>query len=114
MNLEELIQYCNAKPNATESLPFGPDALVFKVYEKIFAITALNEDKCSVSLKCDPDYALELREKYEEIIPGFHLNKKHWNTVSLDGRLKTTFIKELIDHSYQLVLPVQKSKKTKS
>ena len=114
MPLEELSHYCLSKPDATESMPFGPDVLVYKVYEKIFAITSLTDETCRVSLKCDPDYALELRELHTEIIPGFHLNKKHWNTVSLEGRLKSVLIKELIDHSYELVLPKPKIRKSKN
>jgi len=114
MNLEELRQYCNNKPYTTETMPFGPDVLVYKVQEKIFAITSLNDDICKVSIKCDPDYALELRDNHPEIIPGFHLNKKHWNTVSLEGRLNPGLIKELIDHSYELVLSKLKSRKIKN
>ncbi|MEP7267604.1 MAG: MmcQ/YjbR family DNA-binding protein [Saprospiraceae bacterium] len=103
MNLEEFRIYCLSKPNTEETIPFGPDALVFKTNGKIFAITNLAEERFRVNLKCDPDYAIELRDEYEEIIPGWHMNKKHWNTIYLDGDLKLKLIKELIDHSYELI-----------
>lgn len=110
MNLEELRSYCNSKLLTEEGTPFGPDVLVYKIHGKIYAITALNEERLRVSLKCDPDYAIELRDQYEEIIPGWHLNKKHWNSIYLDGSLKSKFVKELIDHSYDLVSPKAKKK----
>ncbi len=103
MELEAFRSYCLSKQGVGETLPFGPDALVFKVMEKVFAIADLNAEVFKVNLKCEPDYALEIREIYEEIIPGWHMNKKHWNTVSMQGSLKDSFIKELIDHSYNLV-----------
>jgi len=111
MDLETLRAYCLSKPSVEETLPFGPDALVFKVMGKVFAITDLNADVVKVNLKCDPDYALEIRELYDEIVPGFHMNKKHWNTVNLQGSLREAFIKELIDHSYELVLAKVPGKK---
>ncbi len=105
MHLDELREYCLAKPAATEGLPFGPDTLVFKVMNKIFAITGLDNPDCRVNLKCDPEYAIELRAKYpEEILPGYHMNKVHWNTVICDGGLPRTLITELIDHSYGLIV----------
>lgn len=111
MDLETLRTYCLSKPWVEETLPFGPDALVFKVLGKVFAITDLNADAVKVNLKCDPDYALEIREMHDDITPGFHMNKKHWNTVDLQGSLKASFIKELIDHSYDLVLAKVPGKK---
>jgi len=102
MNLEEIREYCIAKEGVTEGFPFNDTALVFKV-GKIFAILDLSEDERGISLKCDPEYALELRDKHPEIIPAWHLNKKHWNGVSLNGALPGKLIKELIDHSYKLV-----------
>ncbi len=111
MDLETLRAYCLSKLWVEETLPFGPDALVFKVMGKVFAITDLNDPLVKVNLKCDPDYALEIREMYDDIQPGFHMNKKHWNTVSLQGSLKASFIKELIDHSYDLVLAKVPGKK---
>ncbi len=102
MFLDEIREYCLAKPAVSESLPFGPETLVFKVAEKLFLLTNI-EQPDNISLKCDPERAVELREKYSEIISGYHLNKKHWNTVNLKGSLKPNFIKGLIDHSYDLV-----------
>lgn len=112
MNLEQLRTYCLSKPDSEETLPFGPDTIVFTVKGKAFALTAVESERTRVNLKCDPEYAVELRDKYEDIIPGWHMNKKHWNTVYLDGSLKTKFIHALIDHSYEQVLAkMPKSKK---
>ncbi len=103
MNIEEFRDYCIAKKGVTEELPFGPDTLVFKVTGKIFALTALDSEIFRVNLKCDPDYALELREKFDYIVGAFHMNKKHWNTV--DGDIASTKqLQELTDHSYDLVV----------
>jgi len=102
MNLEEVRDYCISKPGVSESLPFNDTALVFKA-GRIFAILDLSEDQRGISLKCDPDRALELREKYPEIDGAYHLNKQHWNSVRLNGSLKASLIKELIDHSYDLI-----------
>ena len=105
MHLDELRGYCLAKPATEETLPFGPDTLVFKVANKVFALTGLDEKDLRVNLKCDPDYAVELRERHEEIKPGWHMNKKHWNTVYIeDGDLRDDFIRELVDHRYDLVV----------
>lgn len=105
MHLDELREYCLAKSATTESLPFGPDTLVFKVANKMFAVTGLDEADLRVNLKCDPDYAIELRERHEEVKPGWHMNKQHWNTVYIeDGDLRDDFIRELIDHSYDLIV----------
>ncbi len=105
MYLDELREYCLAKPATEETLPFGPDTLVFKVAKKMFALTGLDETDLRVNLKCAPDYAVELRERHAEIKPGWHMNKKHWNTVYIeDGDLRDDFIRELIDHSYDLVV----------
>ncbi|PKD21106.1 MmcQ-like protein [Salegentibacter salinarum] len=104
MDIETLRNYCISKKGVTEELPFGPDTLVFKVMGKVFALTGLDSVPVSVNLKCDPGKAVELREEYEaNILPGYHMNKKHWNTVILDGYLKPGFVYELIDHSYNLV-----------
>lgn len=102
MNVETLREYCLAKPGVTEGLPFGEDTLVFKVGDKIFLLTGLDKP-ISFNVKCDPDRAIELREKFSEIIPGYHMNKKHWNTVYYNGSLSESFLKEIIDHSYELV-----------
>lgn len=88
-----------------ETLPFGPDTLVYKVAGKIFALTGLDEEECSVNLKCDPDKAIELREEYpDQIFPGYHMNKRHWNTVFFERGLPDKFLISLIDHSYNLVV----------
>lgn len=104
VNIEKFIQYCESKPFVTYDTPFGPDTLTFRVYNKIFAITGLDESEFKVNLKCDPEYSLQLREEYQEITPGYHMNKKHWNTVKFDGTIPLTSLKKLIDHSYELVL----------
>lgn len=105
MNIEELREYCLSKPGVTEEFPFDEDTLVFKVKGKMFALTGLNDIEHMVNLKCDPDYATELREQYpNEVLPGYHMNKKHWNTVAYSGGLKNDFVKRLVDHSYELVV----------
>lgn len=104
MNIEELRDYCLAKKGVTEGFPFGEDTLVFKVMEKLFCLTGINNETCSANLKCLPDYALELREEYGDLIrPGYHMNKKHWNTVEIEA-LDEALAKSLIDHSYDLVV----------
>ncbi|MDX1326163.1 MAG: MmcQ/YjbR family DNA-binding protein [Arenibacter sp.] len=104
MNIEEFRWYCLGKKGVTEELPFGPDALVFKVLGKMFALAALERQPSQVNLKCDPEKALELRELHEGvIIPGYHMSKVHWNTLYLE-RLPPTLVQELIDHSYELVV----------
>lgn len=102
MNIEELREYCISKKGTSEELPFDDVTLVFKVMGKMFALTSLNKE-LSINLKCDPEKAIGLREEHDAIIAGYHMNKKHWNTVMIDGTLKIDFIKELIDHSYDLV-----------
>lgn len=101
MNIEEFREYCLHFPGVTEETPFGPDTVVFKVKGKMFALCSI-DDFGSVNLKCDPEKAVQLREQYDQITPGFHMNKTHWNSVLLDG-LPHAFIKELIRHSYELV-----------
>jgi predicted DNA-binding protein (MmcQ/YjbR family) len=102
MDIESLRDYCIKKKGVTESFPFGDDTLVFKAGEKIFALVNLEGDM-SVNLKCDPAYALELRERYSSVTPGYHMNKKHWNTIILDGTIPDKEIFSWIDHSYNLV-----------
>ncbi|MEL6925811.1 MAG: MmcQ/YjbR family DNA-binding protein [Bacteroidota bacterium] len=104
MNIESFRTYCTNKKGVTEELPFGPDTLVFKVMGKMFAATGLNEERFRVNLKCEPEYAIELREQHEDIIPGWHMNKKHWNTVYCEDGLDDRLIMQLIDHSYDLVV----------
>lgn len=103
MNVEDLRDYCLLKPGTTEEFPFDNETLVFKIGGKIFLLIRLAPGN-SFNVKCDPERAVMLREQYTEIVPGFHMNKKHWNTVYMDGNLKTDLLKELIDHSYELVL----------
>jgi predicted DNA-binding protein (MmcQ/YjbR family) len=104
MNVESFRDYCLSKPAATESTPFGPEDIVFKVEGKMFALLALDEVPPASNLKCDPDLALELRDRYEQVRPGYHMNKKHWNTVVLDGVIPEREITKMIDHSYDLVV----------
>lgn len=104
MDAENFRTHCLSKPAATEGAPFGPDNIVFKVHGKMFALLALDEVPTRVNLKCDPDLALELRDRYEQVEPGYHMNKKHWNTVVLDGVIPRGEVRKMIDHSYDLVL----------
>lgn len=103
MNIEELRDYCLSKPGATEDFPFDETTLVFKVMDKLFALTDLEGD-LSVNLKCTPEKAIELREQHSCVLPGYHMNKKHWNTVLVDGTVSDQQIREWIDHSYELVV----------
>lgn len=102
MEIDEIRKYCLEKPGVTESLPFDDTTLVFKVGEKMFALLDL-EKVSGINLKCNPENAIELREKYEFVIPGYHMNKKHWNTVNFHPNLKTADLLEWIDVSYNLV-----------
>jgi predicted DNA-binding protein (MmcQ/YjbR family) len=114
MDLAQFREYCLSKPRATEGTPFGPDVLVFKVGGKIFALTSLDEVPARANLKCDPDLALELRDRYEQVTPGYHMNKKHWNTIEIEGGIPDAELRKMIDHSYDLVvksLPKQDRKK---
>lgn len=109
MNIEELRDFCLSKTGVEEDFPFDKDTLVFKVKGKLFVITSLDRWEAgdhSITLKCDPDKAIEYREKYpDEVFPGYHMNKKHWNTVIVDGpNLSSKFIRYLITHSYELVV----------
>lgn len=103
MNIEAFYNYCHSLPEVTEDFPFGENTLVFKVAGKIFALTDVDKFD-SVNLKCDPVRALELRASYKEVQPGYHMNKKHWNTVSMKGTLQDDLIIDLIRHSYELVI----------
>ena len=103
MNIEDFRDYCLAKPGVTEEAPFGPETLVFKVGGKIFALTDIDTFS-SINLKCDPERAADLREAHDYVLPGFHTNKKHWNTVLIGAGTAETQLRELIDHSYGLVL----------
>jgi len=103
MNIEELDTYCMAKKGVTVATPFDESTLVYKVMDKMFALTNINNFK-SVNLKCDPEYALELRAEHVEIQPGYHMSKKHWNTILLNELLPDEKVYELIDHSYDMVV----------
>ena len=103
MDLAQFREYCLGKACATEGMPFGPDVLVFKIGGKMFALTALDEMPTIVNLKCDPDLALELRDRYEQVTPGYHMNKRHWNSVEIEGGLPDAALRKMIDHSYDLV-----------
>jgi predicted DNA-binding protein (MmcQ/YjbR family) len=103
MNIEELREYALSLNSATESFPFGNETLVFKANNKIFLLASLSSEILQFNVKCDPNYAEELREKYSSIIPGYHMNKKHWNTIIVDGTLSVSQLKEFIKDSYLLV-----------
>jgi predicted DNA-binding protein (MmcQ/YjbR family) len=103
MNIEELRDHCLLLPGVTEDFPFGEDTLVFRIGGKIFLLTGLSEGN-RFNVKCDPELAVELRERHHEVQPGYHMNKKHWNTVYMDGHLTYKQIYEMVDHSYDLVL----------
>lgn len=108
MDIETLRQYCLSKKAVTEDMPFGEGTLVFRVLGKegkIFALMSLDEIECRINLKCHPEYAVELREKYpDSIIPGYHMNKVHWNTVYCERGLEDAFIRSLVDHSYDVIV----------
>jgi len=102
MDIEQFREYCLAKPHTSEAMPFGDDTLVFRVGSKIFALCGISPFE-SINLKCDPERAIELREIHSAILPGYHMNKKHWNTVHTDGSMPRSLLTELINHSYSLV-----------
>lgn len=102
MTLDQLQAYCAKKAGVSWDTPFGPDVLVFRVAGKMFALAPINVFD-TVNLKCDPERAIELRDRYEGIIPGFHMNKQHWNTIDVTGSVPQKLILELVDHSYDLV-----------
>ena len=105
MNIEELRDYTLSLKDATESFPFGEDTLVFKTNDKIFLLVSLSSSPLQFNVKCDPEYAVELREQYSCILPGYHMNKKHWNTIIIDGSLTKAQLKQFIKESYLLVAP---------
>lgn len=109
MDIEAIRSYCLGMDDVTEGFPFGEETLVFKAGGKIFLLLALDEQPARMNVKCDPDRAIVLRETYASVLPGYHMNKKHWNTIVLDGALDTSAIKNEIAHSYQLIT----AKKTK-
>jgi len=103
MSLDLLREHALARPEVEESLPFGPDVLVFKARGKVFLLIPLDSHPVRFNAKCNPERAIELREAYPSIVPGYHMNKAHWNTVILDGTVPISLARELIDHSYELV-----------
>jgi predicted DNA-binding protein (MmcQ/YjbR family) len=103
MNIESFRTYCLEKNGVTEEFPFDANTLVFKVMGKMFALADVDLFE-SINLKCDPERSMELREQFSGIEPGFHMNKRHWNTVSMDGSISDKLLTELIDHSYDLVV----------
>lgn len=114
MNVEEVRNFCLSLKAVKEDFPFGEDTLVFKVAGKMFALASLDSIPPQINLKCDPEKAIELRESYNAVIPGYHMNKKHWNTVILDGSIKKTEIQTWVKDSYNLVVnSLKKSEKEK-
>ena len=112
MNIESYRTYCLGKKGVTEEFPFDETTLVMKVMGKVFALTNINGFS-SINLKCDPETAVELREKYTAVQPGYHMNKKHWNTVLIDGSIPDKLLRQWIDESYQLVVSgLTKTQKT--
>ena len=101
--MDVLRDYMLSKPHTTDDFPFGPQAMVFRVAGKIFGIMSWEENPISISLKCDPDRAVVLREQHPGITGAYHLNKKHWNSVKMDDSVDMELVKELMDHSYELV-----------
>lgn len=114
MQVDEIREYCLTLPEVEESLPFGPDVLVFKVQGKIFLLLPLDTDPVQFNVKCDPMLAEELRENHPCVLPGYHMNKKHWNTIMVDGSVKNALLKEWIGHSYHLVHKKGKTKPGKA
>lgn len=106
MNLETYYEFCLSKKGVTEHFPFDQDTLVFKVGGKMFALSSIKQweiGEPKVNLKCNPEYALELRAEYNDIQPAYHMSKIHWNTVAINSEVSDTFVKKLIDDSYDLV-----------
>lgn len=114
MNIETIIEYCLSKKGASEDFPFDEETLVFKVGGKMFALIPLEKIPLQLNLKCDPEKAIELREQYEDVQPGWHMSKKYWNTVILDGNIRWAELKDWIDHSYdEVVKGLKKSERDK-
>ena len=104
MNRDAVLEDCLGRPGAVEDYPFGDGVAVFKVGGRMFALVPLDGDPATVNLKCDPDLALELRARFPAVQPGYHQNKRHWNTVTLDGSIDDDEVLEMIDHSYELIV----------
>jgi predicted DNA-binding protein (MmcQ/YjbR family) len=103
LNIEQLREYCLSKKGASEEFPFGESTLVFKVGGKVFLLVGLDRQPLQFNVKCDPEKALEWREQFSAVLPGYHMNKKHWNTVIVDGSIPGKLLREMIDDSYELV-----------
>lgn len=103
MNIEQVREYCLSKKGVTEELPFDEESPVYKVMGKIFLIASLTPP-FSINIKCDPEKAVDLRERYPAVTPGYHMDKRHWNTVEIEGTIRNSLIEEWIDHSYELVV----------
>ena len=110
MTEEHIRNYCLAKPGVTEDLPFGPEVLVFRANDRIFLLMPLDKHPITFNVKCDPDEAIELREQYPAVQPGFHMNKKHWNTITVDGSLTVKQIETFIDKSFDLIVAAKKKR----
>lgn len=110
MTIDDFREYCLGKKGATEDFPFDEVTLCLRVMGKIFAITGLDSERFAVALKAEPEYAMELREQYPEVQPGWHMNKTHWNTVDFEGSLDDRMLRNLIDHSYEQVCKTLKKK----
>lgn len=104
MDRDEILAYCAAKPGAIEEYPFGEEVAVFKAGGKMFALVMLDGHPGFVNLKCDPEFALELRARHAAVRPGYHTNKRHWNSVDLDGSIPTDELRDMVDHSYELIV----------
>ena len=104
ISMQELELYCLAKRGAEKTFPFGANVVVIKVMGKMFALWGADDDPVEVNLKCDPDWSLLLRETYSTIVAGYHMNKKNWNTLTLNGTIPPDLVWELVDHSYKLVV----------
>lgn len=113
MNIEELRDYCLAKAESEETFPFGDDTMVFKVNGKIFLLAGLEYNPVQFNAKCDPELAQELRERYPCVLPGYHMNKRHWNTIVCDGSVNDNMYCQWIDHSYELVAGISRKKVVK-
>ncbi len=114
MDIDALRDHCLGKPLAEESLPFGPDVLVFKVKGKVFLLWRFDARPPSFNVKCDPERTEEIRAEFGCVLPGYHMNKKHWNTIIIDGSVSDTQLKEWIDHSYMLVSGGRQNRKNKN
>ncbi len=113
MNIEEIREYCLSKPDVEEGFPFNEDTLVFKVKGKMFLLMSLSANPVRFNVKCDPETAISLREEFSSVTPGYHMNKKHWNTVFSDGQLTNKMLREQIDNSYEMIAASVKKPRVK-